>query len=509
MSKSILSSSQLNPIIVKRLKADPYFKSLVEELLRREKEEQYRTINLLKKQKKFVNSQRLINILDGGNRSGKTTAGAFLSLMHCSKEYPTWYKGRKFVGPINWWVIAISEEISIEIQQKKIHELIKREWIRYGIWDPVTGWRNKKIIFKDGSEIKFKFVAQGSDKFQGKGVHGVWFDEDPKDEGVWEESLMRLVDYKGMAYMTFTPIANRPNFTYRLWKRYLRGDEKVNFIKISTYDNAKNLGGKVGIKRISAMLDPETKEKRLMGDFYFANAKCVFNMQRLQGLLDRKETAMLKIQDGEKRFAGYIEGHQYLIGLDASENVNDRNAVIVYDRMTKREARTYRGYMEAFDLAEMSKKWGYEYGTAVIIPEAASNGMAVIEKLKELKYPKIFQRETFSKRIKEYTKKLGWKTGRNKSLLESCLQQVLQDEDFDFNDARIIAELLGYTRNEQGKTGAIPPDTDDMAIAYMLTNWYDLNHGMKIKKNEKKKNRVEKRIEKLTQSTAQRHGKFA
>lgn len=485
-------------LLKERLNLNPVFKELLAEKNRR-KTEGFNNIKLRPKQKQFVNQSKFISILLGGNRAGKTLTGAWKTLMHCSGEYPDWYTGKRFKGPIRAWAVSMSEELSIAIQQSAIHELARKHWLSEdNYYNVKNGYSNSMLKFKNGSWIKFKFVTQGANKFQGEKLHIAWLDENPEDESVWDEIKMRLIDYSGLLYLTMTPLMPKPDFTYRLWKRWLNGDDTVDVINIETIENAANLSGGVkGIETITSSMTDAEKARRLSGQFYFDDAMAVFDNITLQNMLNAKVQGDYRVEDGERVYSEPIQGHEYILTLDTSENVHDKNAIVIVDRMIGKEAYTYRGTIKANDLSNMVYDLGIKYNTAKVMIEMANNGFAVAEFLKVKRYPNMYYRERREKYVTEHTKNIGWKTTwKSKPLLESNLNNLLGD-GLEIEDERIIAELLTYIRNEKGKTGAISPDTDDLAIAYMMAMYYHITKPLKEKKAIEHKSMIQQRIEKL------------
>lgn len=147
----------------------------------------------LKYQKLFEECQAKIKGVFGGNRSGKTQIGAKYIIEQCLKR------------KIRVWVCAETEELSISIQQRKIWELLPKDQLRYCHYDEVNGFRNGKIIFKNGSYIKFKTYKQGRIAFQADDIDLIWNDEEPPYE-IYREQRMRLVDRDGEMIFTMTAL---------------------------------------------------------------------------------------------------------------------------------------------------------------------------------------------------------------------------------------------------------------------------------------------------------------
>lgn len=53
-----------------------------------------------------------------GNQLGKTTAGALELAMHLTGDYPPWWEGRRFLGPIVAWAAGVSGESTRDNPQR-------------------------------------------------------------------------------------------------------------------------------------------------------------------------------------------------------------------------------------------------------------------------------------------------------------------------------------------------------------------------------------------------------
>lgn len=160
------------------------------------------------------------------NRIGKTFAmGGYETACHLTGLYPTWWVGRRFSGPVNWWAAGDTNETTRDIIQSclfgeidavpgrkvptgtgiipghligrwtwksGVEGLIDQSWIRH-----VTGgW----------SRLGLKSYEQGRKAFQGTAKHGCWLDEEPPAE-VYDECRVRTMTTNGLILMTFTPLS--------------------------------------------------------------------------------------------------------------------------------------------------------------------------------------------------------------------------------------------------------------------------------------------------------------
>jgi len=147
----------------------------------------------LPQQKRWEEDDARTKGIFGGNRAGKTEEGAEYTIRKCLKK-----KSR-------WWAAAETFADSVNIQQKKIWDLLPKNRVRYGKYDEINGFTNRKLLFDNGSIIIFKSYDQGRESFQGESLDGVWFDEEPPYP-IYKESLMRLIDKNGECIFTMTSL---------------------------------------------------------------------------------------------------------------------------------------------------------------------------------------------------------------------------------------------------------------------------------------------------------------
>ena len=220
--------------------------------------------NLTKKHKKqlaFLADKCRNKWIFGGNRTGKTTAGAIEAV------------NRALRAPCEGWVVSLSTQVQRDVAQRKVLEILDEREIAYdcvmlsgradnphrGVIDFIeiggaggeggnssvencpsepseSKSKNKKsnsnnensnlavtrsvtrvsqtLEFPPSppatpkSRIGFKNCEQGREKFQGTGLDWVWFDEEPPLD-VYEECLIRTMDKRGAVFGTMTPLKGR------------------------------------------------------------------------------------------------------------------------------------------------------------------------------------------------------------------------------------------------------------------------------------------------------------
>jgi len=153
-----------------------------------------------------------------GNRVGKTIAGGCETTYHLTGDYPDWWEGRVFDGPVRWMAAGDTSQTTKDILQETLlgdyndmgGGLIPRDALaekvnKAGIPQAVE---SIKIRHKKGgfSTLFFRAYEQGRKIFQGVNLHGVWFDEEPPLD-VYSEALIRTATTDGLAFLTFTPLS--------------------------------------------------------------------------------------------------------------------------------------------------------------------------------------------------------------------------------------------------------------------------------------------------------------
>ena len=159
-----------------------------------------------KKQMEFHQSPHRIRALFGGNRTGKTVAGAVEAIYRALGIHPC----RKVPVPSRGWVVSLTNEVQRDVAQKEVlywlpRHRIKKIMVRAGRQDDPENSIIDQIILDNGSVIGFKSCDQGREKFQGTSQHWIWADEEiPKP--IYDECRMRLLDTRGSIWFTMTPL---------------------------------------------------------------------------------------------------------------------------------------------------------------------------------------------------------------------------------------------------------------------------------------------------------------
>lgn len=188
------------------------------------------------------------------NQIGKSETCAAEFSIHATGLYPPWWEGRVFNRPVKLCVGSETNELCRDIQQKKLFGDFKPESN-----DPDgTGWVpldcigqvNRRVCGIPGvfesvqvkhvsggySSIVQKTYEQGWAKWQGVEYDGVWLDEEPPDDRIYPEVLVRTMKRKGLVLFSRTPLMGMSLIV----SIYMRGGPGV-FTKNVTWDDAPHL----------------------------------------------------------------------------------------------------------------------------------------------------------------------------------------------------------------------------------------------------------------------------
>ena len=165
----------------------------------------------------------------GGNRTGKTLAGAYELTAHLTGDYPDWWDGRRFDEPGQYWAAGkqnqtVRDVIQAEMFGAVIKDANNRNMIAGGAMVPGTAIIPSTAVYRGGyprlidtvsirykdsltefSTLGLKAYEQGRGSFEGTARHGCWLDEEC-DISVYNECVIRTGTVGGLAWLTFTPL---------------------------------------------------------------------------------------------------------------------------------------------------------------------------------------------------------------------------------------------------------------------------------------------------------------
>ena len=204
----------------------------------------------------------------GGNRAGKTELGAMLAIATAAGSNAWWVRQWLELNglpdsivpkkPSTVWYAALSYGDALEYGRPKL-ERYAPQGTKY------TRWKSQdraSMKLPNGGRIVSLSCDAGREKFQGAAVSLVWIDEEPRDAGVFEESLLRIIDRKGKVLITATPLKGL-SFLYDVFVD--QRPSGFDHYAISGLDNPYISSPK--LRRAVSHLSQASQQARLFGAF--------------------------------------------------------------------------------------------------------------------------------------------------------------------------------------------------------------------------------------------------
>jgi phage terminase large subunit-like protein len=204
------------------------------------------------------------------NRTSKTVSASFEATAHLTGDYPHWWRGKRFDGPIEAWAAGDTHETTRNVIQFELcgprdavrnkhyagmipaHRIVDRTLKSGGVADCVdTLWIRHNETHHGApctSTIELKAYQQGRLAFQGTSKHLIWLDEEPPDAGdessgggtpsgngdIYTECLLRTATTDGIVIATFTPLRGLTPFVDEYLETGLMADETGTLVKGKT-----------------------------------------------------------------------------------------------------------------------------------------------------------------------------------------------------------------------------------------------------------------------------------
>ena len=157
--------------------------------------------------------------------------------------------------------------------------------------------------------------------------------------------------------------------------------------------------------------------------------------------------------------AGYVRIYEkpqsnkiFAIGSDIAEGLEggDYSTAFVMDRNYNQVA-SMRVKMDTDHFADALMKLGRMYNTALIAWEINSHGHAVLSRLKDRGYPRLYAREEFDERADKKMKKLGWHTNvKTKQLMLDEFRAAVRDNAINIRDPELYKEMMTLVYEPDG-----------------------------------------------------------
>ena len=147
-----------------------------------------------------------------------TELGCYMLACFLTGKYPDWWEGKTFDGPIEAWAASDTSSTTRDILQFKLlgqpgalgtgmlaADDIANVRMKSGVPDAIE---SVKVKHKDGgySWLGFKSYDQGRRTFQGTAKNVILLDEEPRDDGIVSECVVRTMTTGGIVMITATPL---------------------------------------------------------------------------------------------------------------------------------------------------------------------------------------------------------------------------------------------------------------------------------------------------------------
>lgn len=168
-------------------------------------------------------------------------------------------------------------------------------------------------------------------------------------------------------------------------------------------------------------------------------------------------------------------GYSYVIGADPAGGIGrDFSAAYVKCMKTKEIVAKVHGQIEPGDFATDLLKLAKYYNKSFICVEENGHGAAVIQKLKESNYGRLYKRRVIDEMTNRPTQKVGFRTSNSEKLrITEQLKSSLKNMDFKCTDFALIKELSTFVQSKTKgglfKREASPGAHDDLVMAAALT----------------------------------------
>lgn len=276
------------------------------------------------KQERFHRSDKRIRLYIGGNRSGKTTGGIVEDIWWLTRRHPF---QRIPDRPIAGRIISVDFLNGIEkIIKPQLKQWLPPSELRGGSWYSAYEASTRTLYLDNGSFVELMSYDQDLDKFAGTSRDFVHFDEEPP-KSIYTENMARLIDRKGHAWITMTPVEGMTWVYDTVYEKGILGDKNVSVVEVDMAENPF-----LDQQEVSDFLDSLSDDER--------NARGHGKFVQMGGLVYKIFSPQIHIIDevDPKEFRG--RQYQHYMSLDHGFNnptsvhwhaVDSDNVAITFD----------------------------------------------------------------------------------------------------------------------------------------------------------------------------------
>lgn len=182
------------------------------------------------KQLVFHAMQQPLRVFEGGNQSGKTTAGLVDDIVQvCDWEVvPEHLHFVKKYNPPCYVRILTTDMVTLELTvYQKLRELFPKSQLYGGKWERAFNQQQRVLRLKNGSLIQFMTYKQEVSSMGGATLHRVHYDEEPPRD-VAEENRIRVMRQGGDEILTMTPLQGLSWTFEEIYEKVARDEYEVD-----------------------------------------------------------------------------------------------------------------------------------------------------------------------------------------------------------------------------------------------------------------------------------------
>ena len=221
------------------------------------------------------------------------------------------------------------------------------------------------------------------------------------------------------------------------------------------------------------------KQRDLQGNFlqeyaedadtcFLLSGRPRFNNDRLAGILARCKLPTLTRREGALTYREWEKpeaGELYIIGADAAQGLSagDNSIGRVTKWSTGRQVAELAGKADPFTFAAALDKLGRQWNNAIMNVERKESGIAVVAKLEELHYPRLFYYLGADSKLDA---RPGLDTNsRTRPICIDAVAELVEDNPDAFCNAEEVGELMRFVIGDSGKAEAERGAHDDRVAA--------------------------------------------
>jgi phage terminase large subunit-like protein len=210
-------------------------------------------------QQEAFSAKNPVQLIEGGNRSGKTHLAIAKIVSILLDKHPTISRSH----PMKVRIIAtVMREGAQGIILDKLRQLLPVYALQGGSWDKAYKSMDNLIILRKGDIIQLMADSQDVQTHRGDSIDIAMIDEECREE-IFDETLTRLVDRNGILIMSMTP-HNGMTWSFKKLVKASRRDSSVGYFHLDTLSNY-TINRKEWIKN-SALLSEKEFSIRIKGE---------------------------------------------------------------------------------------------------------------------------------------------------------------------------------------------------------------------------------------------------